>query len=659
MPRRLLFALLVLVAAPLALLGWLSASAYREQQKSAREQLELIFQTRLAEIDRTLAYVVDGYARDLELAVVVSEDRLQTLRQLDYRNPIVRASFLINDSGMLMYPPKPTSDSPEQIALYASLPAIVASRPDVAQRGMLDDGPKLLTTGDEEYPEDPPDESLPGKSEDVLSSKSGGVQSTKVKSSPSKGMPSKPLPTKSLPTKSLPSKSLPSKSLPTKSSGTKSAYAKSAPAKSAPSKLSSGRSGTADTAAFTSLAPARSASGQWQIWYMDEGIQLIYWVRGEDGSAVGILLERARWVADLSAVLPDSTPLNASTGPAAQASGFTALTDEARRIVYRWGDASARVNPPLATYRMSPPLSSWRLEYHSADPLQGSASTPLIASLAGIGVVLLSLGAYVLTGVQRQMRAARNRVSFASQVSHELRTPLTNIRLYAELAESDLEKIPQGESRASIERRLEVIDTESRRLGRLVSGVLEMIRDSRKQQGPRIASVIPDEVIEQTLTQFEPSFERADLSVVRELEAGRVVGVDADILEMILVNLLSNVEKYACEGKSVRVSSRMDGAELVVRVADDGPGIAWRHRRSIFRPFSRLDDSISAPSGTGIGLTIARRLARRHGGGLELVSSSSGACFEIRLPTETVDQESSDRPMHSSVANDQKGNGGP
>ena len=94
---------------------------------------------------------------------------------------------------------------------------------------------------------------------------------------------------------------------------------------------------------------------------------------------------------------------------------------------------------------MSSPLTSWQLEYHSADPLTGSASAPLIVSLAGIGVVLLALGAYVLTGVQRQMRTARNRVSFASQVSHELRTPLTNIRLYAELAESDLARLPEGE----------------------------------------------------------------------------------------------------------------------------------------------------------------------------------------------------------------------
>jgi signal transduction histidine kinase len=236
------------------------------------------------------------------------------------------------------------------------------------------------------------------------------------------------------------------------------------------------------------------------------------------------------------------------------------------------------------------------------------------------------------------MRAARNRVSFASQVSHELRTPLTNIRLYAELAESDLEQLPEGESRSSIEKRLEVIDSESRRLGRLVSGVLEMIRDNTKKQGPRIAAVVPDQVIDQTLIQFAPSFKNAELTVGRDAKASRLVGLDADILEMILVNLLSNVEKYASDGDRLDVSSRLDGAELVVRVADHGPGISWRHRRSVFRPFSRLDDSISAPSGTGIGLTIAKRLARRHGGDLRLVDSDHGACFEFRLAIQETNQ---------------------
>lgn len=602
MPRRLLFALLIVVAAPLALLGWLSASTYRQQQETARRTLESFFQARLAEIDGSLADVIDVYHRELARDIGSASDRIEKLKELDRANPIVRTTMFVNSNGVLVYPPSPTSESSEQIALYAALPAIISSKPDLTPPGMMDELEMAFgAEGD-----------------------SGGIiESGRSATASSFGNSSGDL-------SSLPSKG----------------FSKAA-SKVEQRGVAKTKGGGTDTQ-FDRLAKEFqddspplpvTGDGNWQVWYMDEGMQLIYWIPQSDGAAIGVLLERARWIADLTAALPDSPPASASArrdGDSADAPGFTVLADETKRIVYRWGDTARRINPPVATRSLTWPLTSWRLEYYSEDPLPGSAATALIASLAGIGVVLLALGVYVLTGIQRQMRAARSRVSFASQVSHELRTPLTNIRLYAELAESDLQQMPKGDSRSSIEKRLGVIDSESRRLGRLVSGVLEMIRDNPKKHGPRIAPAVPDHVIDKTITQFAPSFQMAGLAVHRDAQAEKCVGFDADILEMILVNLFSNVEKYARDGGQLEVSSRFDGMALVVRVADHGKGISWRHRQSVFRPFSRLDDSISAPSGTGIGLTIAKRLARRHGGDLQLVPSEKGACFEFRLLTKPI-----------------------
>ena len=142
----------------------------------------------------------------------------------------------------------------------------------------------------------------------------------------------------------------------------------------------------------------------------------------------------------------------------------------------------------------------------------------------------------------------------------------------------------------------------------------------------------PDEVIDQTLKQFQPSFVAAGIEIDRVSDADRPVPIDSDLLEMILVNLLGNVEKYATDGKYVLVQSAITKNELVVTVSDRGPGIPLRHCRRIFDPFTRLDDSISAPSGTGIGLTIARKMANRHGGTLHLIKTAIGASFELRLP---------------------------
>ncbi len=533
MPRQLLFAILALVAAPLLLLGWLSANSMQQQRQLSRDRLRSILQTRLREIDRSLQDVIDGYSIRISKSLSSNRVAAEMLRDLKLSDPAVREGIVITQRGVMVYPPRPTADQPDDIAVYAALTAMVDARPDSDSQ---DDQGNTAT------------------------------QST-----------------------------------------------------------------TRRMSRMTRSSPPISIKGQpyWQVWFMDEGSQLILWIDRSDGSKIGVLLERVHWISELTAALPDaSIDGNKKTTP-----GFTALVDESRQIVYRWGDEGDCVDTPFAEINLSAPLSSWKLEYHTpVDLIIPETSIGLYTSLGGIGVILLALGTFVLTSVGRQMRTARNRVSFAGQVSHELRTPLTNIRLYAELAESDLDGLPESESRQKLAQRLGVIDSESRRLGRLVSGVLEMIRDDRRQRGPKIIPGNPDETIELVLQQFGPSFENADVEIDRNLDANTMVSFDPDILEMVLVNLLSNVEKYAAEGNRVEVSSVVDKSLLRVSVRDHGPGIPSRKRRAIFRAFTRLDDSIKAPSGTGIGLTIARSAARRHGGELVLEPTSQGALFVLTLP---------------------------
>jgi signal transduction histidine kinase len=246
-----------------------------------------------------------------------------------------------------------------------------------------------------------------------------------------------------------------------------------------------------------------------------------------------------------------------------------------------------------------------------------------------LGVILFALGAYVLTHLQRQIRLAKSRVTFAGQVSHELRTPLTNIRLYTELAQADLQNADPASQK--IAGRLSIIENESRRLSRLVSGVMEIIRDDDGKRPLRLLDHNADTVIDNVIEQFLPSYEAASIRIERHAGANQTLHFDADCLDMILVNLLSNIEKYAAAGGLAQVKSSIENDFLVVRVADDGPGIPLRHHNNVFKAFRRLDDTISAPSGTGIGLTIARRVARRHGGDVKIVPSPTGVCFEVKI----------------------------
>jgi len=635
MPIKVLIALLALIAAPLLLLGWVSSSTMRTDRAAAQRQIESVFRGRLRDIDRSLLAIFDDNAKRLadHLTIILADPDVDfsttvtRLSNLERTNPQVRQVVVVNPQGRVAYPPPPSNDSDVQrFEDYAAITSLVASRPRSIE--------SLFEN-----------ELVPLIQEKVVD----GINW-------------------------LPK----------------------------------------DQAIFPIIThsnnPLRSLAGLpvnklvYHVWYRDEGTQLSLWATGADRAAVGVLLERSRWISDLTIALPDTklAVVNSSkssyfrNGNSQTSDDFedstdaTVLVDESNRVIYRWGSDFDLSDSPIAQHDLSGPLTSWRLRYYTATPVVAPLHfTSLYATVASLGVVLFFLGAYVLTHLQRQIRLAQHRVTFAGQVSHELRTPLTNIRLFTELALHDL-----GDNACTniqrVANRLSIIDSETRRLSRIVSGVMEVIRED---QGVRPLRMVPqnlDCLIDDVLTHFTPSYSAAGIDIERVANANAVAGIDADCLEMILVNLLSNVEKYAAAGGHIRIESYLDSstlkarrhsrimwflnmlrrkshaengadtprrgkeasniestptgqpslqaepklfqeANLVVLISDRGPGIPLRYRHAIFKPFRRLDDSVSAPSGTGIGLTIARRVARRHGGDVTLVPTSQGACFKVEV----------------------------
>lgn len=372
----------------------------------------------------------------------------------------------------------------------------------------------------------------------------------------------------------------------------------------------------------------------WTVWYWGRGVNLVFWRLWPGGMCAGVEVETTRLLAEIVAQLPAT----GAVGGAGGADERLALVDAKGRVVYQWGGYEpASVERPRVRRPLSHPLSTWAIEHHvPGSRVPGPGWGAAVGLAAGVGALALALGALALAlhrEYARSLEEAMQRVTFVNQVSHELRTPLTNICMYAELLERKLD-----EEDAGARRHLDVIVAESQRLGRLIRNVLSFARHQRQalvlQPGPGIV----DEVVTTTVAQFRPALEARGIEVRMTLGAPRRVRIDADAVGQVLGNLIANVEKYAASGRSLDVTTGQEGDRATIVVADAGPGIPRLEGERVFEPFYRLSDRVAdGVTGTGIGLTIARELARRHGGDLVVEPAAVGARLRLTIDAPIIE----------------------
>lgn len=368
----------------------------------------------------------------------------------------------------------------------------------------------------------------------------------------------------------------------------------------------------------------------WIAYFYGGGQHFLWWFA--DGQRVVALeVSGIDLMTELVSQLPDTPDAGNNSGDASDER--TVLADATGRIVYQWGSrVPTATERPKATVGMSEPLESWTLRHFATESalpgaIAGTLRTALVGGLAGLGLAL-GAGAWLIWRARtRESRLAAQRVSFVNQVSHELKTPLTSIRMYADLLKSAHEDAEVDETDPAA-RHLAVITRESDRLSRLIKNVLTFARGQENRLAIARRMVVPDEIVEATLATHRPALEQAKITVETDLQAKATVALDADAVEQVLSNLLSNVEKYARAGGWLKVTTQLlaSPARLVLRVQDRGPGIPPSQRELVFEPFWRASDRLSdGVTGTGIGLDIARRLARLHGGELAVVDLVDGA----------------------------------
>ena len=222
--------------------------------------------------------------------------------------------------------------------------------------------------------------------------------------------------------------------------------------------------------------------------------------------------------------------------------------------------------------------------------------------------------------------AAKSR--FLAAMSHELRTPLNSILGFAQLLDSDAGG-PLSEKQRRFVRHVEL---SGRRLLSLINEVLDLSKVAAGEMKVDLVEVDLAEVAEVTTDSVRPLAELRRQALEVAVPAGTAVQADYRRLGQALTNLLANAIKFTPEGGSITVHARRLGGFVELCVTDTGIGIAESDQTRVFEEFMQLEAG-RREGGTGLGLTLTRRLLEAMGGSVSLQSRlQEGSTFALRLP---------------------------
>ena len=250
-------------------------------------------------------------------------------------------------------------------------------------------------------------------------------------------------------------------------------------------------------------------------------------------------------------------------------------------------------------------------------------------------------------------RARQTQRDFIANVSHDLKTPLTSIQGFSQAILEGAVTSSEGYHRAA-----EIIHQESERMGRLVSGLLELARLEAGQADMARKPVDLQALLSSYAARLEPRFEAAGIRLHQEISPLPMVEGDEHRLEEVIANLLDNAVSYTDRGGEVHITAGSvevrsghatapggqewplppgmtleDRNWVLVSVSDTGVGIPPEDLPRIFERFYRADKSRGCSKGSGLGLAIAREIIAAHGGHIGVESEAGvGTRFVVALP---------------------------
>jgi signal transduction histidine kinase len=304
-----------------------------------------------------------------------------------------------------------------------------------------------------------------------------------------------------------------------------------------------------------------------------------------------------------------------------------------------------------------PGRSNWRMAaQHPAGSLKAAVDATRRANLMmSIGGLVILAGSIFLLfmAIHRTRALSKMQMEFVAGVSHELRTPVSVI---CSAADNLAEGVVDGKSQ--VQNYGQLIRGEARRLASMVEQILLFSTGKQNTARYNLQPVDIVSVIEGVLRDAAPAVSSAGITLERAIDPDlpHAIG-DGGAIARCLENLISNAVKYGASGGWMRVSASpavvRNRPEIAISVEDHGMGIAPSEQRRIFEPFYRgTSAQESQIHGTGLGLSLARKLAQAMRGSIEVESEQGkGSRFTLTLPAAEMptvtEHESLNEPVHT------------
>lgn len=237
----------------------------------------------------------------------------------------------------------------------------------------------------------------------------------------------------------------------------------------------------------------------------------------------------------------------------------------------------------------------------------------------------------VMNDVTAMRRLERVRRDFVANVSHELRTPITSIKGFIETLQSGAIDEPDNAKNF-----LQIIGRQADRLNQIIEDLLTLSRiEQEEEEGKVVLSLGPLKPVLQAAIQIsEVKAAAKQINIQLKCPEGFQANINPPLLEEAVINLIDNAIKYSPPQTSITVEVERAPEKVLIRVRDQGRGIAMEHLPRLFERFYRVDTSRSRRvGGTGLGLAIVKHIAQAHNGWVTVDSTlGQGSVFTLHLP---------------------------